>query len=65
MKIYIRGEAIDDGRIPRDRRDIDGWYRGDTIHDNRVDKYPTWSAVAVITLLCLLVVWLCSIGVRP
>lgn len=59
MKIYINGEGIDDGRIPRTRSDIDGWYRGDRVHDKDPTKYPTWRVIGGIVLLCLLIVWLC------
>lgn len=61
MKIYLNtGEGIDDGRVPRTRRDIDGWYRGDTIHDKHPAKYPTWRVIIGIVLLCLLIIWLCT-----
>lgn len=61
MKIYLdSGEGIDDGRIPRNRSDIDGWYRGDTVHDKEPAKYPTWRSILYIVLLCLLIIWLCT-----
>ena len=62
MKSYFdNGEQFDDGRVPRSRTEIDGWYRGDTIHSRDPSKHPTWIVIGVVAVLCVIVILLCGV----
>ena len=59
MKSYFdNGEPFDDGRVPRSRTEIDGWYRGDTISDGETRGHSTWGVLVLIAAVCVILILL-------
>lgn len=61
MKIYLHnGEAIDDGRIARSFQEHEGWHSGKPVEGRDSPKHMSWTAIAAVAGLCLLLIYICT-----